>query len=78
MLVIRKIGIRGQLQELEVDEEEMMKLSGLQDFMAPIEHKIRVESLRREEELEKLRQQRQKQDLRTQDKKINSQSTFKV
>lgn len=53
-----------------------MRLSGLQDFMEPIEQKIRIQSLKREEELEKLRQQKQKHDLRTQDKKINSQQTY--
>jgi hypothetical protein len=34
---IRKIGIRGELKNLEIEDDEMMELSGILHFMKPIE-----------------------------------------
>lgn len=55
MKTIRKIGVRGKIKDLEVGEDEMVELSGIDKFMEPIEYSQRKILLQREAYLDKIR-----------------------
>lgn len=56
ILVSRDKGEMNDIKGLDMDEDEVLKLSGMENFMQPIEKNLRLDELKREKFLDSMRQ----------------------
>ena len=42
--VIRKVGVKNKMKELQVDEDQFLRLCGITKFLQPIQYKLKMQA----------------------------------